>query len=72
MEIDVCACAEWSRCALGAKGPAVGPLPRFRGQGHESCQVIDFHRVFCGIVAKDLTERDFFPILRCLSGEILP
>jgi hypothetical protein len=31
-----------------------------------------FRKVFHRLVSKDLTERDFFPILRCLSGKYLP
>ena len=35
-------------------------------------QRVHLHKVFHRLVSKYLTGRDFFPILRCLSGKHLP
>jgi len=40
--------------------------------GKMGAKGLDLGKVFHWLVSKDLTGRDFFPILRCLSGKHLP
>jgi hypothetical protein len=42
------------------------------GAGKIRAKMADLDKVFHRLVSKDLTGRDFFPILRCLSGMIFP